>query len=171
MKREYNPAIHRRRSSRLRGYDYSSAGAYFVTICTKQRECLFREIVDGIMRPREAGKVFQLVWDTLPRHYANVDLDIFVIMPNHIHGIIVMTDTSVVGAGAQRPHQIWDIIERDSPVLLRFSKIISDCVPTSFRRTPESRRIWVPANAGTTGMCHSERTLEKCYKRPGRGYS
>ena len=95
MKREYNPAIHRRRSSRLRGYDYSSAGAYFVTICTKQRECLFGEIVDGIMRPSEAGKVIQQVWDTLPRHYANVDLDIFVIMPNHIHGIIVMTDTPV----------------------------------------------------------------------------
>ncbi len=103
MKCEYNPEIHHRRSIRLRGYDYSSSGAYFVTICTKQRECLFGEIVDATMRSSEAGKIIQQVWHTLPRHHPNIDLDIFVVMPNHTHGIIVMTDTSVVGAGLALP--------------------------------------------------------------------
>jgi putative transposase len=61
MMTAYNPEIRRRRSIRLRGYDYSSASAYFVTICTKQRECLFGEIVDVAMRSSEAGEIIQQV--------------------------------------------------------------------------------------------------------------
>jgi putative transposase len=90
---KYDPAIHHRRSIRLQGYDYSQAGAYFVTICTQNRECLFGDIVNGGMRLNEAGRVVESVWDGLPGHYAHVELDAMVIMPNHFHGIIVLAPT------------------------------------------------------------------------------
>ena len=85
---------HRRRSLRLRGYDYSWAGAYFVTVCTYNRACLFGEIVNGEMRLNGVGQVARRVWDGLPRHYRHVELDAVVVMPNHVHGILTL-----VGAG------------------------------------------------------------------------
>ncbi|MBI3609572.1 MAG: transposase [Nitrospirae bacterium] len=89
----YNREIHHRRSIRLKGYDYSLAGAYFVTVCTWNKECLFGEIVDGEMRMNEYGRVVQDCWDAIPRHFRNVLLDAFVVMPNHVHGILVCTGT------------------------------------------------------------------------------
>ncbi len=81
---------HRRRSIRLRGYDYSQAGAYFVTICTQNREYLFGNIVGGEMISNDAGNMIQIVWDEIPSHYAGTEIDEFVVMPNHIHGIVVI---------------------------------------------------------------------------------
>jgi len=81
-----------RRSIRLRGYDYSAAGAYFVTVCAKDRACLFGEVVDGEMRLNDAGNVAQRCWQDIPCHFPHAGLDEFVIMPNHVHGIIVLTD-------------------------------------------------------------------------------
>lgn len=104
----YNPDIHHRRSIRLRGYDYSSAGAYFITVCAHERECLFGEIVGGEMRLSEAGQVVRSVWNGLPSHYPNVELDAFVVMPNHFHGIMVLTDTLVVGAALAPPQKNQD---------------------------------------------------------------
>ena len=86
----FDPDKHHRRSIRLKGYDYSQAGAYFVTICTKDRGCLFGEIIDGEMVLNPFGEVVQACWDDLPRHYPHVELDAFVIMPNHLHGIIII---------------------------------------------------------------------------------
>ena len=86
---------HHRKSIRLRGYDYSRAGAYFVTICTHNRTPLFGDIVNGEMRLDDAGQLVQRTWEGLPRHYSHAELDAFVIMPNHIHGIIVLTPTPV----------------------------------------------------------------------------
>ncbi len=83
---------HSRRSIRLKDYDYSQQGAYFVTICTRNGQCLFGEIVTGTMRPNESGELIQGLWCELPNRYANLDLDAFVLMPNHLHGIIVLTD-------------------------------------------------------------------------------
>ncbi len=99
-----NPAKHHRRSIRLKGYDYTQPGAYFVTIVTHGRECLFGEIVDGEMRLNRAGQIARQEWERLPRRFPHVQLDAFVIMPNHIHGIIVITDagwdnTGVIGRG------------------------------------------------------------------------
>ena len=88
----YNPNIHRRRSIRLREYDYSQAGLYFVTICIQNHECLFGEIANGEMILNNAGKTVQTIWNELPQHFQHVKLDAFVIMPNHIHGIIVITN-------------------------------------------------------------------------------
>jgi REP element-mobilizing transposase RayT len=86
----YDPARHHRRSIRLAGYDYSQAGAYFVTIVTQNRLSLFGQIVDGEMHLSAAGQMVQRTWDEIPDHYPGVDIDAFVVMPNHVHGIIVL---------------------------------------------------------------------------------
>ena len=75
-------------STRLKGWDYSSPGAYFLTICTKNRECYFGEIVDGKMILSDCGKMAQINWQNGPDHFDNIALDEFVVMPNHIHGIL-----------------------------------------------------------------------------------
>jgi putative transposase len=87
-KSKFDPQKHHRRSIRVRGYDYSSNGAYFVTIVTQGREFLFGEIVDGEMHVNEYGEIVQKWWDEIPNHFPNVELGAFIIMPNHIHGII-----------------------------------------------------------------------------------
>ena len=95
-----NPADHRRRRSmRLPGYDYRQTGAYFVTICTYNRVPLFGEIRGDEMQLNEAGRIVQSVWDKLPEHYPHVELDAWVVMPNHVHGIITLVDPANVGAG------------------------------------------------------------------------
>ena len=78
-----NP-IHHRRSMRLQGYNYSSSGTYFVTICTWNREYLFGDIVDGKMLLNELGKITRQCWWAIPDHFPHAQLDVFVIMPNHV---------------------------------------------------------------------------------------
>jgi putative transposase len=82
-----------RRSIRLKGYDYSRAGAYFITICVQNRQCLCGEISDGKMVLNHAGDMIQTVWDQIPSHYTGIEIDEFVVMPNHIHGIIIVGAT------------------------------------------------------------------------------
>ncbi len=89
----FDPQKHHRRSIRLPGYDYRSPGAYFFTLNTYDRECLFGQIVDGEMRLSRLGSVVLRCWHSLPRHFASIALDAFVVMPNHVHGIIVTTGT------------------------------------------------------------------------------
>ncbi len=86
----YDPLRHHRRSIRLKGYDYSQAGAYFVTIVTHDRECAFGEVVECEMRLNEIGQVASECWVAMPTHHSNIELDEFVVMPNHIHGIILI---------------------------------------------------------------------------------
>ncbi len=86
----YNPEIHRRRSIRLKGYDYSQPGAYFVTVCAWNKECLLGEIKDGEMLLNEYGEIVMKCWEAIPGHFMNVGCDEFIIMPNHIHGIITI---------------------------------------------------------------------------------
>ena len=93
----YNSNIHHRRSIRLKRYDYTQRGAYFVTICTHQRNCLFGEIVDGEIKLNTNGEIARGSWLSIPRHFKNVELDEFVIMPNHLHGIIIIESSEVVG--------------------------------------------------------------------------
>ena len=84
-----------RRSIRLRGHDYSHPGAYFVTVCAARRELLFGWISDG--RVVENARIVRDCWLDLPNHYPHVSLDTFVVMPDHIHGIIILLDTNRVG--------------------------------------------------------------------------
>ena len=86
------PEARRRRSIRLKGYDYSRTGAYFVTTVTQNRLCLFGDVVGDEMHLNEAGIMAQEMWETLPHRFPGRDLDAFVIMPNHIHGIIAINE-------------------------------------------------------------------------------
>ena len=87
---QYDPDIHHRRSVRLKGYDYSQEGAYFVTICTQNRACFFGAAADGEMQLNNAGEIAKATWNEFPARFPSLGLDAFVVMPNHIHGIIMV---------------------------------------------------------------------------------
>lgn len=89
---ETRPYDHNRRSIRLQGYDYSRAGAYFVTVCAQNREYLFGEIADGEMRLNDAGKIVRNEWLRTGDIRSNVELDVFVVMPNHFHAIVCLSN-------------------------------------------------------------------------------
>jgi putative transposase len=73
---------------RLKGYDYKQAGAYFVTICTYDRALLFGQFVNGKLILNETGRMVEQCWNDIPAHFPHVELDEFVVMPNHVHGIL-----------------------------------------------------------------------------------
>jgi hypothetical protein len=100
MGTKYNPNIHHRRSIRLPGYDYSQIGAYFVTICVLNRECLLGIIKEGRLILSPYGEIVDHWWQNIPTHFDNAEIDASVIMPNHFHGIIVIPP---VGARSPRP--------------------------------------------------------------------
>ncbi len=103
----YNPDIHHRRTIRLQKYDYSSHGAYFITICAQGRQCQFGEIEDGALRLNDAGVMVAECWNKLPERFPNVTMDEYVVMPNHFHGIILLNDFArppAVDVGGVCPH-------------------------------------------------------------------
>ena len=102
----FDPKIHHRRSIRLKGYDYSQEGAYFITICTKDREYMFGEIIDGKMDVNSTGKMVRKIWTGIPGHYPGFLIDYYVVMPNHFHGIIKIQNKFIksgVGVGLPNP--------------------------------------------------------------------
>jgi len=88
-----------RKRTRLENYDYSKNGYYFITICAENREEWFGKVEKEEMILNQYGKIVNQCWDDLPSHYFNCSLDTFVIMPNHIHGIIVILNNNTVGNG------------------------------------------------------------------------
>jgi len=99
----FNPDIHRRRSVRLKRWDYASRGAYFVTVCAHGRECVFGEVRSGRVVLNGADKIVESAWNDLPLHYPRVELDVFVVMPNHVHGILIIGRGLSVGARHASP--------------------------------------------------------------------
>ncbi|MBN2411513.1 transposase [candidate division KSB1 bacterium] len=87
-----NPENHRRRSIRLKGYDYTRPGGYYVTLVTQNRECLFGDIKNGKMVLNVFGKIVDYYWQNIPRNFKHTRLGVFQIMPNHLHGIIIIKD-------------------------------------------------------------------------------
>jgi putative transposase len=85
------PEARRRRSIRLQDYDYALAGAYFITMVTQNRKCLFGEIVDGEIKLNDCGQTVQDEWEKSAQIREEIELDAFVVMPNHVHGIVVIT--------------------------------------------------------------------------------
>ncbi len=92
MSPPFDPSKHHRQSIRLKNYDYSASGAYFVTICVHERECALGNVIDGEVRLNENGEIVAVCWDDLIDHYPHIELDAFVVMPNHVHGVIVIDD-------------------------------------------------------------------------------
>ncbi|MCL5666811.1 MAG: transposase [Patescibacteria group bacterium] len=91
-----------RKANRLKQYDYSRPGFYFVTVCAKDMRCCFGEVIKGEMILNEWGKIAEKFWKEIPKYYKGISLDVFRVMPNHVHGIIVIGD---VGADIIRPYK------------------------------------------------------------------
>ncbi len=101
----FNPGIHHRRSIRLKNYDYSQEGYYFITICTKYSKDYFGEIKNGKMHLNEIGNIIYDEWIKTGQIRTNVHLDLFVIMPNHFHELIIINDQLSVGTCRGMPLQ------------------------------------------------------------------
>ncbi|MES2204624.1 MAG: transposase [Pseudomonadota bacterium] len=91
---KFNPDIHHRRSIRLKNYNYSQNGAYFITICIQKRACLFGHIINNVMIFNEAGKMINEQWRNLAIRFNEILLDEYIIMPNHFHGIVIIREQS-----------------------------------------------------------------------------
>jgi REP element-mobilizing transposase RayT len=99
----YDPEKHHRRSIRLPGYDYASSGVYFVTICAHQKEQLFGAIAGDTVTLNPLGQIVDACWYAIPEHFPHAELDAFVVMPNHVHGILAIYDTPTHGAKHASP--------------------------------------------------------------------
>ena len=139
-----------RRSIRLKGYGYSQAGAYFITVYTQNHEHLLGEISDAEMLINAWGNIIQECWYDLPNHYPGLKLDIFVVMPNHMHGIIIINDTN-------RVDNIESDTEHRVPTYEQFGKSIPNSISTIIRsyksavtkkinelRKTYNKKIWQP---------------------------
>lgn len=91
---KYDSAKHHRRSIRLKKYDYTQSGWYFIIICTEQKRCLFGAIANKQLILNEFGNIASNCWQAIPEHFPKIKLDEFVIMPNHVHGILIVTNNS-----------------------------------------------------------------------------
>jgi REP element-mobilizing transposase RayT len=125
---QYNPNIHHRRSIRLKGYDYSQEGLYFITICCQDRVWLFGEVVDKVMILNDAGKIANACWLEIPNHFPNAILHEHIVMPNHIHGIIELgKDVNDGGVGVEGVEGVENLQPQPQPQPQRrneFQKII-----------------------------------------------
>jgi hypothetical protein len=123
-----------RHSLRYQGFDYTSAGAYFVTICTRHGKCLFGDIVPQEMILNDVGEIANACWLTIPDHYPQVKLDEFVVMPNHMHGILWIMDdiTASVEARGGTMHCATTGFNRAThdPVVREFGKPIPGSLST-----------------------------------------
>jgi putative transposase len=89
---KFDPQKYHRKSIRIKEYDYAQTGGYFVTIVTYRRDCLFGKIENGIMALNNFGVIADECWRTIPEHFPFVELGAYVVMPNHVHGVIVIND-------------------------------------------------------------------------------
>lgn len=149
--------MHHRKSIRLKGYDYSKAGLYFITICTHQRECLFGNIEHDETQLNNMGIIANACWMDIPNHFPNAVLHAHIIMPNHVHGIIELTmdgDVGVVGdVGAENflplPNQpqrndFQQMIPRSIGSIVKGFKIgvTKWCRNTLTQEFPSQRIVW-----------------------------
>ncbi|MBU4252305.1 MAG: transposase [Candidatus Omnitrophica bacterium] len=111
-----------RRSIRLVGYDYSRAGYYFVTVCVNERRNLFGDIDGGEMTLNDVGIMVENNWNKLKQRFQFVDLDEFIVMPNHLHGVIVIVGAPLVGA------QNGDVIADDDGATTRVAPTLGDII-------------------------------------------
>jgi len=105
---KYNPNKHKRKSIRLKGYDYSQAGLYFITICVQNRACLLGNIIDGKMNLNDAGVMVENEWLALVKRFSNIKLHEYIVMPNHFHAILEITDDPVGATLVVAPNNAVD---------------------------------------------------------------
>ena len=128
---------HHRKSIRLAGYDYAQAGAYFVTSITWRRGNLFGEVVNGEMVLNDFGKIADDCWRAIPEHFPTVELGAHVVMPNHVHGIIMIVDNQLDAAGRgaiyRAPTTDHAHIAEHTPTVEQFGKPTVGSIPTIVR--------------------------------------
>jgi len=129
--------IHHRRSIRLAGYDYSQPGAYFVTLVTKNRDNLFGEIVGGKVQISKTGIIIRNEWLRLEKRFFHIRLDKFIVMPNHVHGIIVFRGRGM----AESIENIDKSVERHAPTKGIFGKPIRGDLATIIRSYKSSTTL------------------------------
>ncbi|MEJ5283963.1 MAG: transposase [Brevinematales bacterium] len=157
---KYNPEIHHRRSIRLKNYNYSQPGTYFITLCVKNRENLFGTITNGQIQLNDYGKIAQKYWLEIPSHFPDVSLDEFVIMPNHFHGIVIINE--IVGkVGA-----IHELLQPSQPEFPQpsqpeLSKIQEDIESPKIRR-----KMTIPKIVGRFKM-NSAKEINLLRQTPG----
>ena len=150
---KYDPKTHPRRSIRWVGHDHAQDGVYLVTVCVQGHVCLFGDIVDGKMRSNELGRIVQATWYDLPNHYPHVELDAFVVMPNHVHMIVVLT--LPVGAGFK-------------PVLMDPKP--AESAPTKRHGLPKCEEgVWQSVSPIKSNHCHLSRAAGKRGANGGQG--
>ena len=135
------PTQTRRRATRLNGYDYAQTAGYFVTICVQQQGCLFGKIIDGQMHLNEIGRIVVECWSRIPQHFSAAELDVCVVMPNHIHGVIFL---GTVGASPPPRSQPNRRVEISAPALgqvVAYFKFQSTKYINQHRDMPETR-VW-----------------------------
>ncbi len=131
---------------RLKGYDYSKPGYYFVTVCTQNKKCLFGDIRNRQMVLNSTSRVVEKVWNELPEHYQHVELDAFVIMPNHVHGIIILRPEPIVEAGL-KPACMVDSDSRAHSIVREGFKPVGktkSIVGAGFKPAPTAKRHALP---------------------------
>ena len=159
----YNPNIHSRRSIRLKGYDYSRAGLYFVTICCQDKIHRFGEIKNGEMILNDFGEIAHNEWGNLSKRYRNVSLDVFQIMPNHIHGIIVLdgvvdgvidrAGASPAPTGTQNDGTPVGATLAVAPVANTFAPVANTFAPVANTFAPNTN-TFAPINTSTPTIGH-----------------
>lgn len=140
-----NNSSHHRKSIRLRGYDYTQAGAYFITLVTYQRICLFGEWVAEEIKPSKIGNMVISEWKRIERRFLTVELDEWVIMPNHFHGIIVLSEPMGKGQIEKQPgNESFQAPHTASEE--RFGSPVKGSVPTiirSFKSSVTQKAQWM----------------------------
>ena len=149
---KFDPRKHHRHSIRLKDYDYAQPGAYFVTLCTSQRDCLFGKVVNGVVRLNPLGKIVEEEWERLGRQFPNIRLDAFVVMPNHVHGIIV------IDVGATQQLSIETVSGKPN---MHIETGYSHDGSPKFDRSPEmiGDGDGAPENDGGVGATHNMQTV------------
>jgi len=141
-KMKYNPNIHHRKSIRLKGYDYSQAGLYFVTICCQDRMCLFGNVIADKMILNDAGKIADNCWMEIPKHFPNAVLHEYIVMPNHVHGIIELIDVANVGAKNFSPLQHSPLFKSPSKTIGSIVRGFKIGVTKWFRNNTDIETVW-----------------------------
>lgn len=146
----YDPDKHHRRSLRLKEYDYTQPGAYYITLCTKARQCLFGDVVKGEMRLNSLGHIAFTCWQAIPNHFPHVELDAFVVMPNHLHGILVISDALDRARQCRAPTIQQNHISKTEG----FGKPVSGSIPTVIRsyKSAVTKRINLICNTKYTSL-------------------
>ena len=139
---KYNPDKHHRRSIRIPDFDYSQTGWYFVTICVLDRKYFFGDVVDGRVKLNEYGNIVNNCWNSIPDHFPNVNLDEYIIMPNHVHGIInifLNDDVGIQNVESLRVNKYQHIIPQSVGSIIRGFKT---GVTKWFRNNTDIYIVW-----------------------------